>query len=408
MRPKQWVAANGVVCILAFFLVFPLVIVSYKQTGVPLSDIVCLLGGLLFFKHIRSIEAQVLFFSFVFAFGAAIYGVLVYDLSPVNSIASLAFLYKPCFAYFAARSLIDSQERLIMFSRFFVVFCFVLVVLIFLSVLFRYGGVFRADSHLNGDILGFEIFGAYGVNSLAAFYAILAFSVCAFEFARKKLDKFSLLSVVAVFLLFFMATSSLSRMAILSMLFLIFFIAIDIHKVSRVAFWAIAVLAGGVLVFSAPYLYELDFLSAKLNQLSVGFRSGDINYLSSGRMVLYITALEQIYNNPFFGAAFGGFEVYTTYIEGYKELAGLSPHNQYLVLLWKMGVPATVLYLCFLWLTVSGHGLRGVKAQFLVWKWRICFAMLVVFGLFWDALLIPNVAALFFFLMGCAKLRGQN
>lgn len=383
---------------IAIFLTVPITLYSYQLTGVVLSDLVCLVGVYYFSKSIFSPHALVLLLAMVLALVSAVIGILIYDLAPLVAIGSMLFLFKPCFAYFVGLSLIKTNED----SRlFFQAFSWLVVLLVFsitTSLLLSHNMVVRSESVMNGSFFGLPLFGAYGVNSLAAFYVMLALGLAFNIFYIKDTPRFSVLFFFIFAVLVILIFLSISRMAILGVVFLLFGLTIHLFRKNPVRGIGAALFVLLSAVTALYWGYQAGLLDAKLNQLSQGFESGDLNYLSSGRLDLYSAAVAQILDAPFWGVAFGGYETTLTAIDGYDYLSGLSPHNQYITLFWKMGFPAAICYLAFLSLAVSSS-LRQSKGV-LGWSILLSFIVLVVFCNLWDVLLIPNVAAIYYFLLG--------
>lgn len=386
------------ILVVALLLVLPITIFNYKLTGIPLSDLVCLAGVYFFLKNIYLPLALMLFLSLSFALFSAILGIALYDLSPVLVLGSLLFLFKPCFAYFVSLSLIKSWGDVRFFFFSFSWLVVVLIISVFFSLLFSYGMVVRAEGVLNGDFWGIPLFGAYGVNSLAAFYVMLSLGLVFTILYINGSSRAFFVFIAVFFLLGFLIFLTVSRMAVLGFVVVLIGLIVHLMRNSLLKGIVVAFLILLVAFIVFAWAHQSGLLDAKLNQIAQGLNSGDFNYLSSGRIDLYLAAITQILSSPFWGAAFGGYEVTFISIDGYDSLAGLSPHNQYITLLWKMGFPAAISYLLFLGLAVksslnSYSELRG-------WAILLSLVVLLIFCAFWDALLIPNVAAVYFFFLG--------
>nr|WP_269137875.1 O-antigen ligase family protein [Pseudomonas sp. MMS21 TM103] len=206
---------------------------------------------------------------------------------------------------------------------------------------------------------------------------------------------------------FYLVLGSLSRMAIVAISILYLGLHKDLIKSNFYlgGVFVIVVIFMGVSLFSIAYQEGIGV--EKINQVINGLAAGDLDYVSSGRLTLYRVALEQIFNSPFSGVSFGGFGLHVQSISGYADLAGLSPHNQYITLFWKMGFPAAFFYIVFLVAVVYRAGANCGKV-FRKWVFRLCLIVLIVFSSLWDALLIPNVAVFFFFLMGAFSSQGYK
>ena len=382
----------------AIFLVFPLVIYNYELTGVALSDLICLAGIYYFAKNIFTARALVLLLAIMLGLVSAVIGIFLYEVVPLVAIGSMLFLFKPCFAYFVGLSLINSRDERELFFHVFSWSVVLLVVAIVLSLLLNHNMVVRSESVLNGSFFGLPLFGSYGVNSLAAFYLMLAFGLMFHVSYIKVSTRLSVLFLFVAVILFVLIFLSMSRMAILGAICLLVGIVWHLflkHPLRGVGAGVLGLCLLGVVLY---WTYQTGILDSKLDQIARGLQSGDMNYLSSGRLDLYSAAIEQIFNAPFWGVAFGGYETTLTAIQGYDYLSALSPHNQYITLFWKMGFPAAVCYLFFLGMVVSSS-LRQNKAA-RGWVMVLTSIVLVVFCNLWDVLLVPNVAAFFYFFLG--------
>ena len=385
--------------VVALCLLLPITIFDYKDTGVPLSDIVCFLGLFFFLKRCWSLEAVALYSAIFFAYISVTFGSIWYDDYSFTAMVSVMYLFKPCFAYFVAREIIKNHTDA---QIFFVTSAKIIAIFIgwlFVVLILFYGGVVRNDSSLNGSFLGLSLFGAYGVNSLAALYVLMLFILayvlnrCSLSATERNYIFFAFLAVV------YCALGSFSRMAMLGVFALLVVLYKDFLKKHIVLGVFLGVVSVSLSIPLLMWAYDEGVGAAKINQIVSGFSTGDFDYLSSGRLTLYKVALEQVLLNPFSGASFGGFEVYTSSIAGYESIVGLSPHNQYITLFWKMGIPGAMAYCLFLGLACY-YALKQTSLEDRRWVWRLLFIVLLVFCSLWDILLVPNVAALFYFMLG--------
>jgi O-antigen ligase len=167
------------------------------------------------------------------------------------------------------------------------------------------------------------------------------------------LGKVAEFAFVGMTCLLYLLIGSLSREAILG---IIIFIIMSIFKLfkSRKIYaisFTIALLALGIII---AYIYR-DWLSVswstKLQTSINSIIEGDLDTFSSGRMLLYKTAISDLSHNPILGTGFHGFQLYNTYITDDVIATNHSPHNQYLTAIWKMGLWAGIFYLLFLYTT---------------------------------------------------------
>lgn len=385
---------------LALLLALPLSILKYEQTGIPISDLVCLLGIIFFLRNIYSRQAIALMMSIIFAFISAYIGIIFYNLSPARVMGSLVFLFKPCFAYFVGRSLFAEAENRELFFRYFTWIVVLLIFSIIYSVGTSYDFVVRDDGVLNGDFWGLPLFGAYGVNSLAAFYVLSSAGLIYRLMYLKDSLNSSILIYISLAIVSILILASLSRMAILGLVVLLGGFALARFRKEILSGILISLVFLIIGSFVVSWVYQSGMLDAKLQQIVNGFTQGNYNYISSGRFDLYIAAIHQLALTPLWGASFGGYEAFYANLSGYDSISGLSPHNQYIALFWKMGLPAAIGYIAFLLFSVK-ESLSDNR--FRSWNIILSVMVLLVFCNLWDVLLIPNFAALYYFYLGIMR-----
>lgn len=390
-------------------LVFPFPLYTYYETGIPLSDIICVIGAFALIGLIRSFEAIIVLVSIFLAILSVFFAtVLEFDGASMRNLLSLIFFFKPLFAYFAGAVLIDSKEKVTLYMSTMAVMGLVLMLGVWVSIALSYGLVVRAESELNGNFFGIPLFGAFGVNSLAAFYVVIGFiAIVAYDLSKHTFVRVvSLLTFVASLALVF---GSLSRMAALGAICLLFFTWKDRSIRGKVGGMIVAsalIAVGGIILLEST-AYDLSFKGAKINQIEKGIEEGDLDYISSGRITLLRAAIDDVRDNPLMGSYFGGYQVNRSAIDGFEIIEGLSPHNQYITAIWKMGVFGGLMYFLFLGL-IFYRIRKSIDPVVRKWGTRLSIIFLMLFSLFWDVLIIPNVGALFFFIMGAFVYGGRK
>jgi hypothetical protein len=199
-------------------------------------------------------------------------------------------------------------------------------------------------------------------------------------------------------LLSYLILGSLSREAILGYFSLLLWYVYS----DKVGYWqktalTCVIVCGLVFVFSLDSTTEM--LASKTAQIVDGIEEGDFDKITSGRLGLQSVAIEQLSHNIFFGNGFHGFQLYTQDIIGFETVEGLSPHNQLVTTFWKMGALASIPY--FLSLILLFKMLRLIRgADRYIFFRAFLVVVFFVLATVWDVLIIPNFAALLFFVWG--------
>lgn len=390
---------TGQVILPAIALSVPIAPLAFNGVDIPISDFVCLVGIFLSVKYANLLFTKLLYLSIFLSFIAGvIVAAFVAPTIELRPLLSIAYFFKPYFALFVALYVIRGREDIRTIFRTLGYASAVTLVSVLISIVVVHGGIVREESVLNGSILGLPVYGAYGVNSLAVFYLLLYFIVLfwkqvdALTLQEKVVRLFSL--CVLSYLIFF----SLSREAILGYVVLQFFFVVqsNAHRSSKVALLVLGVVA-------VTLIMSLDVTTAiweaKIKQVVEAVQESDLDKLSSGRVGLYIATLDQVRKNFVFGTGFHGYQLYTDSLYGFDTVEGLSPHNQYLTSIWKMGLIPAIPYFFALYSLFRMTGLlRGTRTySSLV---ALLFVVFFILANVWDVLIIPNFAALLFFLWG--------
>lgn len=218
-----------------------------------------------------------------------------------------------------------------------------MVIVLFLSDVFfnpqfpssRWGGVF----------LGFETYGF--PNSIAVFYSFYICFILILLFAKKRMLVIPILLLI-VGIIFFTFSRSGWVTALIVLLPVMIYSSL---KSKRLIFINICLLIFLVICISfffdmlfpiiEPWMYKVDTITGK-----------DITV--SGRDLIWNEAIKLIYDQPIFGYLFFPF---SNYVSGYD-----TPHQQYLEILYKMGLvgfSCYFLYLFYLYLVFAKSGWNG-------------------------------------------------
>ena len=190
----------------------------------------------------------------------------------------------------------------------------------------RWGGMFFYD-----ETYGFP-------NSTSVFYSFyLTFIAILMFTSRKVFLIFFLLVIIAI--IFFTFSRSGWVALIIVLISVLFYSSV---KSKKSAFINMIFLIAAILVFTffyedlilivEPWTYKLDTITGK-------------NVTLSGRELIWYDAKELIYEKPFTGYFFHSF---SNYVSGYD-----TPHQQYLEIIFKMGLLGFFVYLSFIFYLFS-------------------------------------------------------
>ena len=384
----------------AVALYTPVAMFTFGGTDLPLSDLVCVVGVILSLNYVGLAFTRLLYLAIVLSIfaGLAIALSVKQDLDE-RTVFSIIYFYKPYFSIFVAFALVRNKAESAEFFRASVAIIFIVIAAIFTWILIFHSGLVRNDGDLNGAVFGLPLYGSAGVNSLAVYYLLLYFVVLYAKFIYPRLTRTqSVLRMLSLIMLSYMIMMSLSREAIVGFAALLgwYVYAVKQGVIQKVLITVVIVCGiGYALTFDATQ----EMLASKTTQIVEGIEEGDLDKISSGRLTLQSIALLQFSNNVAFGNGFHGFQLYDQTITGYDSIEGLSPHNQYVTTLWKMGAIAALPYLlalCCLW-RMMGAG-RG-SIHFIFFR-ALLIVVFVILANLWDVLIIPNFGALLFFIWG--------
>lgn len=240
-----------------------------------------------------------------------------------------------------------------------------LVVVLFLSDVFfnpqfpssRWGGVF----------LGFETYGF--PNSIAVFYSFYICFILNLIFVKKRVFIIPILLLIVAIVFFTFSRSGW----ISALLVLVPALVYSSTKSKKIVLFNIALLVFFTACISLffdklypiiePWMYKVDTITGK-----------DVTV--SGRDLIWSEALKLIYDHPTFGYFFFPF---SNYVDGYD-----TPHQQYLEILYKMGMVGFLVYFFYLFYIFTVFLKEGLKGSVLRKMTVITFTLLTV------AILITN------------------
>ena len=392
------------------FLSIPIAIFSIDEIEIPLSDIVLVVGFIFFLVNLHRKSAIYLYVVSMFAFlSVAWIQFSIGESAGLRPYFSAIFFLKPLFAYFAAKTIVKTDLDCTKVLKTMGFLMSISVLLIFSDVVINHYGFPRAESSINGTILGIPQYAAYGVNSAASYYfvmfSIILYSLVNFS-SQPWVKRFKFISL---FCCAYLILGSLSREVILGfLLFLVLYVS-TLRDYIKYMFVSCFVLGACLLwYFLSSGEINIFFLDAKIAQITEGFESGDFNSVSSGRFDLYATAINQWARSPLFGTGFHGYLLFPDLINFDIEPDGLSPHNQYLTTLWKGGVLFFVAYYAYVIFLLRQSRLfePSSKGRDLMALFYIC--IFLIMANVWDVLMVPNFGTAFFFLLGVLELRFKN
>ena len=393
---------SGVLRVLfPLFLSIPIVIFGLDEFEVPLSDIVLLFGMLFLLRSLASKAALYFYLLFLLALLSVVVQMIFGAPVEVKPFLSVLFFLKPLLAYFAALWVVKGPADGETVFRITGLSMITSIILIFLDVVINYSGVPRADSYINGSILGLTQYATYGVNTAACFYFVI-FTLSVYTFCNPVNAQFlRLYGVIGAVCSGYLIIGSLSREVILALLLFVFLIVFEKQRKNRwLIFFGIVFVVVVCGLFLLEDIVNSPFLEAKVLQLVDGYHSGDFNSISSGRLELYWVALLQVLQGPFFGNGFHGYLLYPEIISFDLEPEGLSPHNQYLTTFWKGGLIFFIAYFSYLYMLIRDSRILAepVGGGYVLRAFYI--STFILLANLWDVLMVANFGAMFFFLIG--------
>lgn len=405
------VLLNGKILILStFLLILPIDIlqVGKEQSGFPLCLVLLPFGVLFFFSQNAKWDKFYFWLTFVTCLISILFISIAYNTFTYKSSLSLVYFLLPTLGYFIALGLVNKASDFTLFLKTTVILTGILSVSLFYSIFILNNGTVRYEGTLEGDFFGLFLSGAYGVHSLGAHYFILInFIVIYLEIVKKRILFMTILSFFSIILLSLIIILSLSRELVLAMIiFIISYFLIKYSVIKTLVYLVIIIM----LIFTFGSKLISTIIEAWEYKLYLSTSSTSLNELSSGRIDLQVLAISQILSNPLFSTGFNG---YTLNIASYKDfdnLEGWSTHIYLLTCLWKMGLVAFIAYILF-WKNILKQMFSNNKNFFSksLKKLLVLFVINILFiNLFWDALLAPNIMALFSFFCGCIVNMNKN
>ncbi|KYG64749.1 hypothetical protein AZI86_11115 [Bdellovibrio bacteriovorus] len=395
--------------LLALILILPISMFEISGLQIPLSDIAVCFGGFFFLTKIGRLETLIFCLAVLMSFLAVfVIAIEHYGFLQIRPVLSVFFFYKPILGYFLAISVIKDKQTFEQILKWAQLLIFLFVVVVIFSVHAEYDGLFRDRmSVLQGDFFNLPLYAAFGVNSLASFYFLMA-AVSILAAAMQFRSWQGALGLVNLVLLSYLIFNSASREALLAMMVFIFCVmGLFLRRTPKVLVGVVFIFGTAlVLFFTSDYVGRV--WAHKIDQIVTALERMDLDMLSSGRIGLYKIALQQWSKNILVGTGFHGFQLFIQDIPGIGYPAGLSPHNLYITALWKMGLVGFVPYVCFLYLILKKSFSVDVPAGYKYVFISLCIAVLLVLNGVWEIFMVANFGTLFFFLLGAFVKLNEN
>ncbi|MBJ8419818.1 O-antigen ligase family protein [Acinetobacter courvalinii] len=287
------------------------------------------------------------FFTFIFIISLGAIGSILQGGDILPFLSSVRFSKHILFvlvAFILYKKYKPSLEQLTKYSG---MVSILIVILLFFSDLFfnpqfpssRWGGFF-----LNFETYGFP-------NSTAVFYSFYICFILNLIFITKRVLIIPVLLLIVAIVFF-----TFSRSGWISALIVLFpALVYSSTKSKKIVIFNITLLVFFVVCVSLffdklypiiePWMYKVDTMTGK-----------DVTV--SGRDLIWSEALKLIYDRPTFGYFFFPF---SNYVDGYD-----TPHQQYLEILYKMGIVGFLvysLYLFYIFIVFLKEGLKGVTLR---------------------------------------------
>ena len=412
---KQWLAypPHALLIIIIAGFAFPLDLGAHLGLSLPLSlldvliplVLLCLLPQL----HIPKAFTWLLLCS---AF--ALVSIAVHAWShPIGyrPLYSWGYFFKVYLAYVLGYNLLCDRSRFKVFLTAIVVANTVLVLLIYTTIP-------MAEWRGQLAVLGLSIFATNGINGFAGYISCVAMIAWGLAFDAERKHRYGYVAAAAIMSVLPYAVGS--RQAVLaSILFLIPFV---LRYPKRLGVMIALSLAIAGLAYSVAYHasqqvapgaqpvrpknpvdHVVVSMNYKMHHSLFFMRTGNWDRLTAGRLNLYRAALGEWSHAKLWGRGFQGFSEQQSpqLLKLYKQLTGVSPHNQYLGALWKMGAVGFVFYMVFL-VKVGVSFYQTYRQNVwlsrpLTWMAVICFGM---FMMLQDFLTQPLTGCFFLIVAG--------
>lgn len=401
------ISERGIFLFIVACLGIPAVLTQLLGIEVPLSVLACLASVPFYFLIPNIREKFYITAAFVLSVISVLFNaVFISGKVETTPFFSLVYFFSPYLLFFSGYRLVKSDEDMSFALRWFSVI-FVLVSFTVVSGILAAGGTVRIEGELLGSLLGMKLYGTYGVNSLAVFFATMFAVLVIHVFYGGHYRNIGVLpSLLGMAGLLFLLVGSLSREAILGCGLFVLLSVLHLTKRNRF----LGLLLGGMIValgyvVAARYGEAIGLIwSSKLGVGSSALGEGDLDAFSSGRITLYRYAVRDILMNPVFGNGFHGFFLHNVPGLHDEAIAGNnSPHNQFLTAVWKMGLLAGTFYLLFLYKCMKNLFLlqrSERKTGIYTGLWLLMLVYILVFCAFWDVLLVPLIGMFLMFLLG--------
>lgn len=370
----------------------------------PLSIVFLLpIGLVVLYKYLFSPELIFLLLSVLMGF-LSVFKVTFTQgfIEIISPIASLAYFYMPSIIYFGIRALTRYIKSLNVFYFQLVVlstsYLQIILVTLFLSDLpVRSYGIFATSgvvgSYLNGSILGLDLYARFGVNSLACIYALYTIIIL-FSF-NQYYNNFIFVAyrILGLCCGLYLVTFSESREALLFVAIgVVIFIVLSLRTYKSVLRVICVSLIAIVLFLSFFGELSASFSNTRIYYSYKLLQAGDWAGFSSGRDKLYIMAISDLRQDPIFGTGFRGYNL------NYEGVKSSSTHNQYLTVLWKMGIVASIFYILhILFVLMRYHKMASTVSKRWVYTILICSS---VIALVWDIFLVPYWGVIMYAFLG--------
>lgn len=394
------------ICLITFvmLLAIPVTITQYNELDIPIAIIAFFVSIPFYFMAPNNNEKICLTVAIVLSFLSILYvATFIRHQLTMNPFLSLSYFFMPYFLYFLGYCLVKSEKDVKLILSLFSCIFLIVACLITISII-KSGGDVRGEGELLGSLLGLKLYGTYGVNTLAIFYATMLAIILIYLFFC---DNVKLLKIViftpGIICLLYLLFGSASREAILgSLAFLLLFI-VKLFRINK-AYSILLCITIFFTIFITVTMYGDKLMiiwSFKMLMSHDAITAGDIDVLSSGRLSLVTVAISDISKNLVFGNGFHGFGLY-----GYVgDVVGVnnSPHNQYLTAIWKMGILPSIFYFCFLYNCLKKLYFlqrRHNKTNIYLGIWTLVIVYLLVFCFIWDVFLVPSLGMIIMFLLG--------
>lgn len=344
----------------------------------------------------------------------------IFSVNVKESIFGTNNRYEGLFTFICYFLIYYSSKYFFKFNKKFIIFSMICLLITNILAILQYYDIEIFNTLFNSDVFGDSFASAtFGNrNFYGSFLSIcMPYTMCLYLFKNKKTYLF--ISSLSFFGLLVSLTRSAWFAYGITLIFVLIYIIklkdknIILNFVKCILIYCLLFI---IFYFSKSDLFtqrfeetknEISNITNTINDKNIAEINTNTSSLFNGRFIIWEAALRIIFNNPFWGCGPDTFfsEICTNHVEFlvnkiYPTLGGFpdKAHNEYLQIAATIGIPALIIYLTFLILTlkkISKTKLTQNKQNFIIF---ICLISYLIQA--FTNISTIGVAPIFYFLLG--------